>query len=63
MALSRYRKEIVAGANILTDVARGIEAAKADDGKVDAGEAFQIFFTAILSGLFAAAGISGGRDD
>ncbi len=55
MSVSRYKNEIALGANVLLDVSGQIEKAKAEDGKVDAGEAFQIFLTAVLSGLMLAA--------
>jgi len=60
MGLDRYRNEIALGAGVLLEAARGIERAKADDGRVDAGEAFSIFISALLGGLLGVSGTAAG---
>ncbi len=61
MGLDRYRNEIVLGSGILLEVTRGLEQARADDGRVDAGEALSIFLSALLSGLQGVSGAAGDR--
>ena len=57
MSISRYQQEIGLGLQTVTGVAAKIHEAKADDGKIDAGEALSIFSGALMQALMGYAAI------
>ena len=61
MSLSRYKTEIALGSQVIVDVAQKVHEAKADDGKIDAGEALKIFSSTLLSVLLGVATVQAGK--
>lgn len=62
MALEDYQQEIGLGLDAVANVAQRVNEAKADDGKIDAGEALSILSSALLGVLMGVASIQTSKE-